>query len=443
MSKPGAARAAAAKALFDVLHEGRSLNQALPEASQTLTPADRAFCQAMCFQALRALPSYEWFVNQLLAKPLKSKVRIVHYVLLVGICQLRDLRTPAHAAVGETVNAMPLLKQKALQGLVNGVLRNFQRQQASLEARLASDQQKSASLRTQHPGWLQKRLERAYPDQWERICEANNQPAPLWLRINLQHTSRDAYLDLLQAQGIDAITDQQLPTAIALQKAGDVTALPGFAEGWVSVQDRSAQFAAVLLDAQPGERVLDACSAPGGKTVHILERTPELQVDAMDHDATRLQRVAQNLARMGFSAQIICGDAADPTSWWDGTLYDRILLDAPCSATGVIRRHPDIKWLRRDADIDALVNLQKQILRAQWALLKPGGRLLYATCSVLPQENELQIIEFLEDEPTARVVPIEHAQGHGWQLLPSSLLADGHGGDGFYYCLLEKSTDKA
>lgn len=443
MNKSGAARAAAAQALFAVLNDGRSLNQALPAVSGGLTVADRAFCQAICFQVLRSLPLYEWFLHQLVNKPLKKKVRIIHYVLLVGLCQLRDLRTPAHAAVGETVNAVALLQHRGLQSLVNGVLRTFQREQTALESRLTIEQQKSAALRCMHPGWLQKRLANAYPERWDSICSANNQPAPLWLRINIQKTTPDAYVSCLQEQGLTAFPDPKLPSAIAIEKAGDVTNLPGFLEGWVSVQDRSAQFAAVLLDAQGNERVLDACAAPGGKTVHMLERAPNLRMDAVDQDATRLERVNENLIRMKQRAHLICGDASQPSSWWDGELYDRILIDAPCSATGVIRRHPDIKWLRRAADINTLVSLQREILKAQWPLLKPGGRLLYATCSVLPEENELQIQSFLHDEKTARVIPIKDAQGNGWQLFPSSLKDNDHGGDGFFYCLLEKLIEKA
>ncbi|TRW48767.1 16S rRNA (cytosine(967)-C(5))-methyltransferase RsmB [Aliidiomarina halalkaliphila] len=438
MSKPANARAAAAQALFQVIEQGRSLSQALPDTTQALSASDAAFTQAMCYQALRFLPTYEWFIRALVDKPLKNKVRIAHYLLVVGIVQLRDMRTPAHAAIGETVNATMLLKQASLKGMVNGVLRSFQRQEETLEQALKSEQAKSAGLRTDHPGWLQRRLEAAYPEQWEQVCTRNNMAPPLWLRVNHSKTSRDQYLALLAEQGIDAVTDTQALDAIRLPTARDVTQLPGFADGHVSVQDRSAQFAAHLLDAQPGERILDACAAPGGKTAHILERTPDAIVHALDFDAARLNRVHENLARLQLEATVICGDAADPSEWWDNACYDRILLDAPCSATGVIRRHPDIKWLRRATDIDALVALQERILHAQWALLKVGGRLVYATCSVLPDENTKQIQKFLTTVKDARVVPIEHASEHDWQLLPEP-----ESGDGFYYCVLEKTADSA
>ncbi|WP_194756520.1 16S rRNA (cytosine(967)-C(5))-methyltransferase RsmB [Aliidiomarina indica] len=435
MSKPANARAAAARALFQVLEQGRSLSQAIPETTQGLTAADAALTQATCYQALRFLPSYEWFIRALVEKPLKNKVRIVHYLLLVGIVQLRDMRTPAHAAIAETVNAAQLVKQPSLKGMVNAVLRSFQRQHAELEQQLAAEQLKSPGLRTDHPGWLQRRLESAYPDQWSHICSANNQAPPLWLRVNAAKQTRDNYLSALAEQGIEAFADPTATDAIRLQHAIDVTQLPGFAEGQVSVQDRSAQFAAHLLDAQPGERILDACAAPGGKTAHILERTPNAIVHALDFDEGRLQRVHENMQRLQLSATVIYGDAAEPREWWDGQLYDRILLDAPCSATGVIRRHPDIKWLRRASDIDALVALQQRILQAQWQLLKVGGRLVYATCSVLPDENTLQIENFLATVKNARVVPVAHAQARDWQLLPET-----DSGDGFYYCTLEKTA---
>lgn len=438
MSKPANARAAAAHALFQVIEHGRSLSQALPDTTRLLSASDAAFTQAICYQALRFLPTYEWFIRALVDKPLKNKVRIVHFLLVVGIVQLRDMRTPSHAAIGETVNAAALLKQASLKGMVNGVLRSFQRQQEELEKSLQGEQTKSAGLRTNHPGWLQRRLESAYPEQWEQLCNSNNIAPPLWLRVNRSKTSRDQYLAKLASQDIEAIADSQAPDAIRLPSARDVAQLPNFAEGYVSVQDRSAQFAAYLLDAQPGERVLDACAAPGGKTAHILEGTPDAIVHALDFDPARLQRVYENLTRLQLEATVICGDAADPTEWWDNELYDRILLDAPCSATGVIRRHPDIKWLRRATDIDALVTLQERILHTQWSLLKVGGRLVYATCSVLPDENTKQIQKFLTTVKNARVVQIEHSLEYDWQLLPEP-----ESGDGFYYCVLEKTADSA
>lgn len=448
-TRPAAARAAAAQALQLVLQHGRSLTQALPQASEKLVASERAFAQAIAFQVLRQLPVYEWLLSRLLDKPLKTKVRIVHYVLLVGLCQLRDMRVPAHAAIAESVSAASLLKQPALKGMVNAVLRRYQREHDALEAQLALEQDKSATLAFAHPGWLVKRLQQAYPEQWQAICNANNQAPPLWLRVNTQQFSRDDYINLLNNAGFDAVADTHCPSAILLQRSTDVTSLPHFAEGAVSVQDRSAQFAAHILAPQNGERILDACAAPGGKTAHILERAPHARVVALDFDESRLQRVHENLQRLRLNAEVICGDASQ-SDWWDGELFDAILLDAPCSATGVIRRHPDIKWLRRNEDISVLTELQQSILHQQWQLLKPGGRLLYATCSILPDENMLQIQAFLATVDDAVGNPISsdlsgvdvtQSASDGWQLLPAVSSEHQQGGDGFYYFLLEKKSD--
>lgn len=438
-TRPAAARAAAAQALQLVLLHGRSLTQAIPSVSEKLTPSERAFAQAMTYQVMRQLPVYEWLLQRLLDKPLKAKVRIVHYVLLVGLCQLRDMRVPAHAAIAESVEAVSLLKQPGLKGMVNAVLRRYQREQEALEQALTVDQAKSATLSHAHPGWFIKRLQAAYPEQWQHICSANNQPPPLWLRVNQRHVSRDNYLAKLHELGFAAYADSLCPSAIVLEQSTDVTQLPDFAAGAVSVQDRSAQFAAHLLAPKNGERILDACAAPGGKTAHILELAPEAQVTALDFDEQRLTRVHENLARLQLQATVLCGDASSQ-DWWDGELYDAILLDAPCSATGVIRRHPDIKWLRRNEDIEQLVALQKAILRQQWQLLKPGGRLLYATCSVLPDENMLQIQAFLATVKDAVAVNLAFNHSVGWQILPNDVAGQAHGGDGFFYFMLEKKA---
>lgn len=438
-TRPAAARAAAAQALQLVLLHGRSLTQAIPSVSEKLAPSERAFAQAITYQVIRQLPVYEWLLQRLLDKPLKTKVRIVHYVLLVGLCQLRDMRVPAHAAIAESVEAANLLKQPGLKGMVNAVLRRYQREQDELEAALALDQAKSPTLAVAHPGWFIKRLQAAYPEQWQAVCAANNQAPPLWLRVNQRQHSRDEYLAALHDLGIDAYADKLCPSAIVLAQTKDVTQLPGFNDGAVSVQDRSAQFAAHLLAPKNGERILDACAAPGGKTAHILELAPTAQVTALDFDEQRLTRVHENLARLQLQATVLCGDASTQ-DWWDGELYDAILLDAPCSATGVIRRHPDIKWLRRNDDIAQLVTLQQAILQQQWQLLKPGGRLLYATCSVLPDENMLQIQQFLATVNDAVPVTLASTGSLGWQILPNDVADQAHGGDGFFYFMLEKKA---
>ncbi|RUO26964.1 16S rRNA (cytosine(967)-C(5))-methyltransferase [Aliidiomarina minuta] len=430
MNNAATARAAAAFCLQQVLQHERSLNQVMPEAQQkfSLSAGDKAFTQAIVFGVLRDLPALEWLVQQALDKPLRSKLRVIHYLILVGLQQLRSMRTASHAAIAETVNACALLRQKALKGLVNAVLRNYQRQQESLEAQLASLPDKILG----HPGWLLRRLKETYPEYWPAIVAANNTQAPMWLRVNIRHHSVAEYAHLLQQQGLESTTQPGLEQAICLQHPVDVHSLPGFSEGWVSVQDGAAQYAAQLLNAQPGERILDACAAPGGKTAHILERC-DCQVSALDIDATRLTRVEENLQRLQLHANCQQGDAANPDTWWDGQQFDRILLDAPCSATGVIRRHPDIKWLRRDSDIDQLTELQAQILACQWQLLKPGGTLLYATCSVLPQENHQQVAAFLASHPDAYYDPLYADDESGWQLRPGQ-----NNLDGFFYARLQK-----
>lgn len=455
-AKGAATRAAAAYSLQQVLQHQRSLNQALPEAVSKfkLSPEDKGFTQAIAFGVLRELPTLEWLLSQLLDKPLKSKVRIVHYLLLTGIYQLRAMRTAEHAAVSATVDATPLLRQKAFKGLVNGVLRSFQRQQQALEAQLNSTPGKSHN----HPGWLVKRLQHAYPDDWQAIIEANQVQPPMWLRLNQrylteQQLSSEQYQTLLADNGIQAQRIEPLPDALKLVEPCDVTRLPGFTDGAVSVQDGAAQFAVQLLPIQHGQRVLDACAAPGGKTAHLLEHF-DIKLDALDIDEQRMQRVAENLSRLQLQARTLVGDASEQ-GWWDGERYDHILLDAPCSATGVIRRHPDIKWLRLDADIDALVHLQRAILDNLWQLLQPGGTLVYATCSVLPDENQAQIAAFLATHNDAQLIPfapitdeqalqVRHLNARQQQVGAGSAvglqwLPQMNGHDGFYYARLEKA----
>lgn len=430
-------RAVAAISLQQVLQHGRSFSAVFPHYSQSLSPADRALAQAISYGVLRHLPDYEWLISQLIDKPLKKKVRIVHYLLLAGLYQLREMRVASHAAINETVQAALQLKQKPLKGLVNAVLRNYQRQHAQFGHQLKQE----AGLTMNFPGWLQRRIEAAWPEQAPSIMEASNTSAPMWLRINTSKISTNDYFKQLDGAGIPAQMHADLAeskentvgSAIRLDSPTDVHKLPGFDDGWVSVQDLSAQRAAKLLQAEPGMRVLDACAAPGGKSAHILEVTPEADLLAIDRDESRIGRIHQNLKRLKLSAQVTHGDAADPNTWWDGQQFDRILIDAPCSATGVIRRHPDIKWLRRDSDIATLSALQADILNALWGLLKPRGRLIYATCSILPEENELQIQQFIAKQANASVIPLHEAGRLGWQIFPDPAL-----GDGFYYACIEK-----
>ncbi|MCE7613864.1 16S rRNA (cytosine(967)-C(5))-methyltransferase RsmB [Vibrio fluvialis] len=423
-------RAAAAQVLFQVVDKGQSLSMALPAAQQNIRPRDHALLQEICYGALRYLPRLESIANALMDNPLKGKQRVFHHLILVGIYQLSFMRIPAHAAVGETVEGAQYLKGPRLRGLINAVLRNYQRNQEQLDAQAVSHN----AGKYGHPSWLLKLLQNAYPQQWEAIVEANNSKAPMWLRVNHQHHDRDAYQALLNNENIDSSVHSQAEDALKLAAPCDVTKLPGFEKGWVSVQDAAAQLSLHYLQPQDGELILDCCAAPGGKTAHILERTQGSEVVAIDCDDTRLKRVHDNLKRLNLSAKVVCGDARYPQEWWQGSQFDRILLDAPCSATGVIRRHPDIKWLRRAEDIAALAELQREILDAMWQQLKPGGTLVYATCSITPQENVLQVKDFLARTSDAQLVGSE-LDNPGRQILPGE-----EDMDGFYYAVLTKQA---
>lgn len=422
-------RAAAAQLVYQVIQQGRSLRPLLQQSPFDGSAADRSLLQALCYGTLRWLPRLEWSLQQLMATSLLKKQPLLHYLLLVGGYQLLQMRIPPYAVIHESVNAARTLHRPQLTGLINGVLRQWVRQQALLNQRTDQPQ----AYHTLHPDWLVQRLQQAYPQQWQPIIESNNQQPPLWLRVNQQRTTREAYRAQLQACGVEGILHPTLSTAIALPTLMAVTQLPGFAEGLITVQDSAAQQCVPLLDPQAGEWVLDLCAAPGGKTTHLVEYAPEAQVIAVDQDAARLQRLAENVQRLQQRVTWICGDALQPQTWAAGRQFDRILLDAPCSATGVIRRHPDIKWLRRASDITPLVEQQQAILRAIWPYLKPGGVLLYATCSLLPEENQQQIQRFLHHEATACGVAVGEGSRLGWQVLPHPL-----GGDGFFYAKLIK-----
>ncbi|PSW11719.1 16S rRNA (cytosine(967)-C(5))-methyltransferase RsmB [Photobacterium sanctipauli] len=423
-------RAAAAKVVYQVVDQGQSLSNALPAAQQDIKERDHALLQEICYGVLRWLPRLESITNQLMDKPLKGKQRVFHHLILVGLYQLGYMRIPAHAAVAETVNATKNLKKPQLRGLINAILRNYQRQQQTLDQQAISHD----AGRYGHPSWLLKLLKNSYPAQLESVVDANNTKAPMWLRVNRQHHDRDAYRALLTAEGIETDIHPEAPDALKLHKPCDVTKLPGFGDGWVSVQDAAAQLSVEYLQPQAGELILDCCAAPGGKTAHIMERQPDTKVVAIDCDDTRLKRVYDNLQRLNLDAQVLCADARYPEQWWQGDKFDRILLDAPCSATGVIRRHPDIKWLRRAEDIDALAQLQSEIVDAMWQQLKPGGTLVYATCSITPQENRDQVKAFLARTADAVLIGSEH-DNPGRQILPGE-----HDMDGFYYAVVKKSV---
>lgn len=424
-------RALAAQCCFQVVEQGRSLSEVLPEAQQQLHDGkDQALLQEICFGVLRHLPQLDHVCRQLMAKPLVKKLRPLQFLLYVGIYQLHWLRIPDHAAISETVEAARLLKGKSMTGLINGVLRTVQRRPELLQF-----DQLPVTVQYSHPGWLVQMLQQDYPEQWQHILQANQQKAPLWLRVNQQQVSISAFRQALTESGIEHQQPlAELPEAIVLTQACDITLLPGYHDGWFSVQDGAAQYAAALLEPRNEQRILDACCAPGGKTSHILELAPKARVLALDVDAKRLQRVHANLARLKHQATVLAADASEPASWWDGEPFDRILLDAPCSASGVIRRHPDIRWLRKASDIAALADIQAKMLQQLWPLLKPGGILLYATCSVFRQENQQQLTQFLQRTPDARLQPI-HGHSNGWQILPGQQQLDG-----FFYAKVMKAA---
>ncbi|MDR2305639.1 MAG: 16S rRNA (cytosine(967)-C(5))-methyltransferase RsmB [Paucimonas sp.] len=427
-------RLAAARALAAVLSGKASLNSSLPAQLDKVEERDRGLTQDLAFGTARWQPRLDLLAAQLLQKPFKAADADVQALLLVGLYQLFYTRIPAHAAIGETVGCADKLKKPWAKGLLNAVLRRAQREGEALLAGMERD----PVVRTAHPRWLQKSLKAFWPEQWETICAANNAHPPMILRVNRRHHSRDAYLALLAEAGIGASACQYSRDGIVLAEACDVRGLPGFAEGWVSVQDEAAQLSADLLELAPGQRVLDACCAPGGKTCHLLEAEPGLgHMVAIDLEAKRLARVRENLDRLQLDAELIACDARDTASWWDGKPFQRILLDAPCSATGVIRRHPDIKLTRQAEDIPALATLQGELLDALWPTLEVGGMLLYATCSSLPTENTEVIDAFLARTPGARELDLATEAGlrqpHGRQLL-----AQEGGHDGFYYAKLIK-----
>lgn len=427
-------RLAAIRALTAVLNGQASLGSSLPPVLQKVAARDRALTQELAFGAARWQPRLQLLIDRCLNKPLKAADNDISALLLVGLYQLLYLRIPPHAALGETVACADLLGKGHLKGLANALLRTVQRELPRLLAELERD----PVLHTAHPRWLQKRLKADWPEHWQAICEANNQPPPFIVRVNRRRIERSAYLQQLADAGLEAQPCRFSEDAVLLAKPCDVQQLPGFAQGWLSVQDEAAQLAAGLLDLAPGQRVLDACAAPGGKTCHLLEREPRLaEVLALDLEPSRLARVQENLDRLQLNARLIAADGRAVDQWWDGQNFSRILLDAPCSATGVIRRHPDIKLTRTAEDIAALAQLQGQLLDALWPTLEVGGILLYATCSVLPQENSDNIAAFLARTPSARELDIVGdfglKQPHGRQLFPQSA---GH--DGFYYAKLMK-----
>ena len=423
MSNQANPRTIAAKILQKVIYKGESLSTALADKESPLL-------SDLCYGCLRWHEPLSSILNQLLSKPLKNKDKDVECLIRVGLYQIIYQKTPDHAAVSETVGALKGLKKPWARKLLNAVLRSFLREQKKLLETI--DKQETSKYA--FPEWLLDKIKQAWPENWKNILEQSNQRAPMTLRVNLAHQSRTDYLQKLERAGVDASKIKGVDTAIKLNKPCPVYDLPGFKKGDVSVQDGAAQLAAILLDCKDNMRVLDACAAPGGKTGHILESAKNLDVTAVDSSESRLNRVNENLNRLGLTAKVIAADVLDTEKYAANRFFDRILLDAPCSATGVIRRHPDIKVLRRKSDIAALCSLQAKMLDALWGKLKPNGILLYATCSILPEENEQQIKAFLKRHSDAVIQGISDAQGLGRQIFPGE-----NSMDGFYLAKLMKS----
>ena len=441
MSASAEVRARAARIVAEVVEHGRSLDAVL-SAESTSNKQERGLLRSLSYDSIRWYVRLDALLDRLLSRPNQTLEPEIRALAIVGLCQLIYTDIPAHAAVAETVAATRVLKQPRASGLVNAILRRCQREQAQLLPKIDRD----LAVRTAHPRWLVEKLRKDWGDRANDILDANNQRPPFWIRVNRARVTAANYREQLQAKQIGVLASAFDDTALLLDRAMDVSDLPGFAEGLVSVQDAAAQLAGHLLDPQAGDRILDACAAPGGKTGHLLELAPELAaLTAVDVSPERLTRVSQNLHRLGVTAQVLAADAAEPAKWWDRKPFNRILLDVPCSATGVIRRHPDIKLLRRSDDIAALAARQSQLLRALWPLLQPGGRLLYASCSALQFETTAVIADFLRDEPGARDATGERLQalppvGEGTRVGAHGLrIAAGSAGmDGFYYALLEK-----
>ncbi len=428
----------AAQAVARVLHEGVTLDSALqtPIAAQ---PELQSAIRSLCYGAIRGYFRYVAIVGRMSSTPVQSLESLVQAILSVALFELEDALTPQYAVVDAAVRTAKATDAARAAGLINAVLRRYLRERVAVDAEVA----KRPATRHAAPQWLADRFRADWPVRWTQVLAASDTQAPMWLRVNPRQDSAHGYWQRLQDAGIDARVEPRVPQALVLSSPCDVHELPGFAAGVVSVQDLGAQCVQFPLALAPGQRVLDACAAPGGKTALMAEREADLALlVAVDADAGRLQLVRQNLDRSALHAELIHGDAAAPAAWWDGRPFDRILLDAPCSALGVIRRHPDIRVLKRPADIAKLPALQKSLLQAAWGMLAPGGRLVYVTCTVTKSENHDVIGEFLGSCRDARIVPASdwagwpdfgQTDGYGRQILPGEA-----GADGFYYAALSK-----
>lgn len=424
--------------IIDAVTDGRSLTDCLESSLPAIKESrDRAFVQALCYGVCRYYSRLDVLLSYLLKKPMKAKDSDIHALLLIGLYQLMAMRIPEYAAVTETVSATETLKKPWSRGLVNAVMRAYLRNKQQFDAELKWDRQAHYA----HPMWWINALKKAWPQQWQEILEANNTHPPFSLRVNQQHLSREKYVEILQTAGHAVQIIPETQSGIILDSPLSVEELPGFFSGDISVQDGAAQLAAELLEVKKAERILDACASPGGKLTHILELEPHVAaLIAVEKNPERMQAIEENLRRLKLHAQCICQDVNATKSWWDGQLFERILLDAPCSASGVIRRHPDIKLLRQPTDIHIFAKEQLQLLTSLWPLLAQGGLLVYATCSIFPEENTHVLKTFLAANADAQEEKIHAAWGiHceiGRQILPGM-----HHMDGFYFARVRKTAN--
>ncbi|HEX3396324.1 MAG TPA: 16S rRNA (cytosine(967)-C(5))-methyltransferase RsmB [Steroidobacteraceae bacterium] len=434
------ARSLSAHAVARVLREGVTLDSALKDALAAADPRLNSPVRSLSYGAVRGYFRHEAILAKLLSGPVRSLDFLVRALLSVALYELEDERTPEYAVVDAAVQTAKATDAMRASGLINAVLRRYLRERKALDAEIA----RRPNTRHAAPIWLADRFRADWPVRWTQLLAASDAQAPMWLRVNSRRTTTAAYLEELRILGISAHAEERVPYAIVLDVPCDVHALPGFAQGLVSVQDLGAQCVAFPLDLRRDQRVLDACAAPGGKTALMAERAPDLkELVAVDIDPQRLARVRDNLNRGNLQAQVVAADSADPASWWDGTPFDRILLDAPCSGLGVIRRHPDIRLRKSPSDIDKLPALQGRLLQSAWDMLAPGGRLVYVTCTVTRSENHDVIAAFLARTPGAAIVPaaawagwpgLGEADELGRQILPGEA-----GADGFYYAALTKA----
>lgn len=419
--------------LTSVVKDGKSLGELLRTRQQNLESREAARLQELSFGTIRWSYRLDAIVSQLQRKPLRHKDTDVRVLLWQALYEILYMRTPDYAVVNSYAALTKRLRKHWAKALVNATLRGFLRCREEVIDRADAAPEARYSL----PLWVYDRIVDDWENLAEGVCAAGNRKAPLVLRVNQRVKSRQQYVDLLRSAGLQATLPRLGQCSVEVSGAVKVQSLPGFEGGQFSVQDSAAQLAAELLLPVSGERVLDACAAPGGKTCHLLEMAPDINLLAIDNDPARLQRVKENIDRLGLQADLKCADSAAIDDWWDGCLFDAVLLDAPCSAVGVLRRHPDIRRLRRETDIPVLAARQGQLLKSLWQTVRPGGRLIYVTCSVLKQENEAIITAFLAETPTARERPIEADWGfaglHGRQILPGQ-----HDSDGFYYAILDK-----